>query len=199
VNEAVNTTEVDERTEIGKSNDDAFTNLTDFHRVHELLLFGLHLFFENEALRENDAMAFVIEIDDFKTKTLIDQFVEISDWLTTNLRCRHKAAHTEINEDAAFDDLRYRCFDHLIVFMRFNDFLPRLERSRATFGEKERTVEFIDAMHHDFESVADFEELWFYCQREFAERQNAFRFTADIDEQFVLVFLNDDAVKNLAF
>jgi hypothetical protein len=57
----------------------------------------------------------------------------------------------------------------------------------------------IDPVDHDFEGVTDFEFFGFDCKREFAEGKCTFGFAADVDEQFVLVFRNDDAGQNLAF
>jgi hypothetical protein len=54
-------------------------------------------------------------------------------------------------------------------------------------------------VNHDFERVADFEELRFDGERELAERKHAFGFSADVDEQFVFIFLDDRAGQNLAF
>ena len=79
------------------------------------MLLRLELFFEHVALREHDAMTLVIEIDDLEPQLLPDELVEIADRLATNLRRRHEAAHTEIDEHAAFDDLRDGGFDHFVV------------------------------------------------------------------------------------
>ena len=48
-------------------------------------------------------------------------------------------------------------------------------------------------MDHDFERIANFEFPRIDCEREFAEGQNPFGFSADIDEQLVLVFRDDKA------
>ncbi len=99
-----------------------------------------------------------------------DQFVEIADRLTADLGRRHEAAHAQVDENAAFHHLRHRRFDHFIVIVRFDDFLPRLERARAAFGEKQRAVLIVDAMDHDFQRIAHFEFFGLDGQREFAER-----------------------------
>jgi hypothetical protein len=52
---------------------------------------------------------------------------------------------------------------------------------------------------HDFEGVADLQFLRFDRERELAERKDAFGLAADVDEQFVLIFRNDDAGEDLAF
>ena len=177
-----------------KTNDDAFANLTDFERSEQLLLLRVEFFFENLTLRKHDAMALVIEIDDLEAQFLADEFVEIADRLAANLRCGNESAHAEIDENAALDDLRDGGFDHFVVVVGFDDFLPRLERASAAFGEKERTVLIVDAVDHDFERIADLEHLGFDRERKFAERQHAFRLAADVDEQFVLILRDDEAV-----
>jgi hypothetical protein len=52
---------------------------------------------------------------------------------------------------------------------------------------------------HDFQGVADFELFGFDRERQLTERQDAFGFAADVDEQLVLILGDDDAGENLAF
>jgi hypothetical protein len=54
-------------------------------------------------------------------------------------------------------------------------------------------------MNHHFDGIADAQQLWIDRQGEFAKREDAFGFAADVDEHFVLVFLNDRPAKHLAF
>ena len=141
VNETIHAAEVDECAELSQSDDHAFANLSDFERSEQLLFLRVELFFENQPLRKHDAMTLVIEIDHFRAQALSDQLVEIADGLPANLRCGNESAHAKIDENAAFYDLRDRCFDYLVLLVRFNDFLPRLQRACAPFGE-------IAARHH---------------------------------------------------
>ena len=143
-------------------------------------------------------MTFVIQIDHFEPQSLADELVEVADRLTPDLRSRHEAAHAEIDEYAALDDLRHRRLDHFVVLVRFDDFLPRLERARAPLGEKERAVVVVDAMDHHFQRIADFQIFGLYGQREFAERQRAFGFAADIYQQFILILRDDQSVEDLS-
>ena len=83
--------------------------------------------------------------------------------------------------------------------MRFDDFFPRLERAGAALGQEQRSVLLVDAMDHHFELVADVEFFGLDGERELAERKNAFGLAADVDEQFVLIFFDDDAGEDLAF
>jgi hypothetical protein len=52
-------------------------------------------------------------------------------------------------------------------------------------------------MHHHFERIADAQQFRIDGQRELAERQDAFGFAADVDQHFILIFLDDRAGKNL--
>ena len=63
-------------------------------------------------------MPLVVEIDHLEAQVLADEFVEIADGLAANLRGRHEAAHAEVDEHAALDDLRDRRFDDFVVLVR---------------------------------------------------------------------------------
>jgi hypothetical protein len=54
-------------------------------------------------------------------------------------------------------------------------------------------------MNHYFEFVADAELFGLDDERELAEGQNALGLAADVDQQFVLIFCNDDADEDLTF
>jgi len=54
-------------------------------------------------------------------------------------------------------------------------------------------------MNHDFDGVADAQQFGVDGERELAERKDAFGFSADVDEHFVFVSLDDRAGENLAF
>ena len=137
VDEAVDAAEVDERAELREPHDDAFADLADGQRAEQLLLLLVEFFFEHLALREHDAMALVIEVDHLQAQLLADEFVEVADRLAADLRCGDEAAHAEVDEDAALDDLRDRRFDHFVVVVRFDDLFPGLERAGAAFAEEQ--------------------------------------------------------------
>ena len=86
---------------------------------------------------------------------LTDELVEITDRLAPDLRSGNEAAHSQIDQHAAFDHLRYGGFDNFVALVRFDYLLPRLECTRPPLGEKERSIHLVDAVNHDFERVAD--------------------------------------------
>jgi hypothetical protein len=53
-------------------------------------------------------------------------------------------------------------------------------------------------MDHDLERVAYFQFSGVDREREFAERQNAFGFAADVDEELVLILRDDQAAEDLS-
>ena len=143
-------------------------------------------------------MAFVIEVDHFEAKVLVDELVEISDGLAADLRGWDESAHSKVDQHAAFDDLRDRRFDDFVAIVSLDHLLPRFERAGSALGEKERSVHLVDAVNHHFDGIADFEQFGIDGERQFAERKYAFRLSADVDQHFVFVSLDDRPGENLS-
>jgi hypothetical protein len=53
-------------------------------------------------------------------------------------------------------------------------------------------------VNHHLDGVADLQEFWIDCEREFAEGEDAFGFSADVDEDFVFISLDDGPREDLA-
>jgi hypothetical protein len=53
-------------------------------------------------------------------------------------------------------------------------------------------------VNHHLDGVADLQEFWIDGEREFAEGEDAFGLSADVDENFVLVSLDDGPREDLA-
>jgi hypothetical protein len=81
--------------------------------------------------------------------------------------------------------------------VRFDDLLPGLQRAGAALAQIQLTVLVVDPVDHDFQGVADLELFRLDRERELAERQDAFGFAADVDEELVLILGDDDAGENL--
>jgi hypothetical protein len=149
-------------------------------------------------LREDDAMALVIEVDHFEPKVLVDELVEVSDGLAADLRGWDESAHSKVDQHAAFDDLRDGRFDHFVAIVRLDDLLPRFERAGSALGEKERSVHLVDAVNHHFDGIADLEQFGINGERQLAERKYAFGLSTDVDQHFILVSLDDRTGENLS-
>jgi hypothetical protein len=54
-------------------------------------------------------------------------------------------------------------------------------------------------VNHHLDGVADLQEFWIDCEGKFAERKDAFGLSADVDEDFVFIFLDDGPREDLAF
>src|SRR5579863_10392556 len=143
-------------------------------------------------------MALVIEIDHFQPEMLIDELVEVSDGLTADLRGRNESAHSQIDQHAPFDDLRDGCLDDFVAIVRLNDLLPGFERAGSALGEKERSVHLVNAVNHHLDGVADLEQLGIDGERQLAERKYAFGLSADVNQHFILVPLDDRTGENLS-
>src|SRR5205823_5386326 len=117
VNQAVDAAEIDECAELRQTHDDAFTNLSDLERAEQFLFLSVEFFFQNQTLRQHDAVPLVIEIDHFESQLLPDQFFQVANRLPPDLRSGNESAHAEIDKDAAFDNLSNGRFDNFVVFV----------------------------------------------------------------------------------
>lgn len=143
-------------------------------------------------------MAFVIEVDHLQPEMLTYQLVEVSNGLTADLGSRHESTHPKIDQHAPFDDLRDGRFDDFVAIVRLDHFLPRFERACPALGEKERAVHFVDAVNHYFDGIADLEQFGIDGERQLAERKYAFGLSADVDQHFIFVSLDDRPGENLS-
>ena len=66
VQQSVEATQIDERTEVGDVLHDAFADLADEKLLHERLALRLALCLENHAPRNHDVTATLVELDDLE-------------------------------------------------------------------------------------------------------------------------------------
>jgi hypothetical protein len=93
VEQAVDAAEVHERTVLG----DVLDGALDDHALLEVLEgLGLQLvalLLEEDAAREHDVAALLVELDDLEVEGLADQLVEVADGAEVDLRAREEGLH----------------------------------------------------------------------------------------------------------
>ncbi len=70
MDEPVDAAQIHECSELCQPHDHAFADLSDLERAEQLLFLRVQLLFQNQTLRENYAMPFVVEIDDLEAQLL---------------------------------------------------------------------------------------------------------------------------------
>ncbi len=147
VDQAVDPVEVDERAEVDDVRDLAFDDETGLEPVEDLLADLLALLLEHRAAREHDVVARAVELDHLRLDLRAHVLVEVRDAADVDQRRRQEAAHAEVDDQAALDDLDDRALDGLAGLGCRFDAAPRLLEARALLGHDQAPVLIL--LRHD--------------------------------------------------
>src|SRR6201999_2420155 len=111
VDEAVDPIEIDEGAEVDDVGDLSFDDLARLEAAQDLLADLLALFLEDGAAGEDDVVARAVELDHFALERLAHELVEVVDAADVDQRGGQEAAHPEVEDEAALDDLDHAAFD----------------------------------------------------------------------------------------
>src|SRR5512132_3058075 len=201
MDQAVHPVEVDERAEVDDVRDLAVDDVARVEAVEDRLPHLLALVLEHGPAREHDVVARAVELDHLRAQLLAEKLVEVLDAADVDQGGRQKAAHTEVEDQAALDDLDHLPNHRLARLGRALDLLPRELEARALLGEDQPAFRVLLREH---ERVDLFADLYLVlgvdraANRELGDRDHAFRLVADVDENLVLVDPDDRAVDDLA-
>ena len=118
VDEAVDAVEVDERAEVDDVRDLALDDEAGLQAVEDLLALLLALLLEHRAAREDDVVARAVELDDLALDRRAQELVEVRHAADVDERGGQEAAHAEVDDEAALDDLDDRALDRLAATRR---------------------------------------------------------------------------------
>ena len=163
-----------------------------------LFLLGL---LEPRPTGQHDVVAVLVELDDLGLDLLADVGLEIADPAQLDERRREEAAQTDVDDQAALDDLDDLALDHALGFLDLFDLAPGPLVLGPLLGQDEATVlvflgddERFDALAHRHDLVG----VDVVANRELAARDHAFGLVADVQEDFVAIDLDHGAVHELA-
>src|SRR5438045_1204338 len=140
VDQAVDAVEVDERAEVDDVGDDALHHQTGLQAIEDLLALLLALLLEHGAARQHDVVARPVELDDLALDLLRHVLVEVGYAPDVDERGGQEAAHPEVDDQAALDDLDDRADDRLARLRRGLDPPPRALEASALLGHDEAAV-----------------------------------------------------------
>ena len=121
--------EVDEGAEVDDVGDLALDDQAGLQAVEDLLAHLLALLLEHRAAREHDVVAAAVELDDLALERLAQELVEVVDAADVDQRGGQEAAHPEVEDQAALDDLDDGALDRLAGLGRGLDACARPSRS----------------------------------------------------------------------
>src|SRR5204862_6632678 len=108
--------------------------------VEDALAVLAALLLEHGAAREHDVVARPVELDDLALERLPEELVEVGDAADVDERGGQEAAHPEVDDQAALDDLDDAAGDGLARLLGGLDAPPRALEAGALLGHDEAPV-----------------------------------------------------------
>ena len=194
VDQAVDAVEVDERAEVDDVGDRALDDLAGLQAVEDLLADLLALLLEHRAARQHDVVARAVELDDLALDLRAEELVEVLDAADVDERGGQEAAHAEVDDQAALDDLDDRALDRLAGLGGGLDAAPCLLEAGALLGQDQAAVlvllgedERVDLLAQ-LDLVVRVDRL---ADRQLVGGDDPLGLVADVDEDLVLVDADD--------
>ena len=155
VDQAVHAVEVDEGAEVDDVRDLALDDGAGLEPVEDLLALLLALLLEHGAAREHDVVARAVQLDHLAAELLAEELVEILDAADVDQRRRQEAAHAEVEDQAALDDLDHAAVDRLARLGGALDVLPGELEPRALLRQDQPALGVLLREHERVDLVAE--------------------------------------------
>ena len=201
VDQAVDAVEVHERAEVDDVRDLALDDEAGLQAVEDLLALLLALLLEHGAARQHDVVARAVELDDLALDLRVQVLVEVRHAADVDERGGQEAAHPEVDDEAALDDLDDRALDRLARLGGGLDAAPCLLEASALLGHDQAAVlillgedEGVDLLAH-LDLVVRVDGL---ADGKLVGGDDPLALVADVDEDLVVVDADDDAGDDLA-
>ena len=201
MDQPVHAVEVDEGAEVDDVRDLALDHVAGLEAVEDLLALLLALLLEHRAAREDDVVARAVELDHLAAKLLAEELVEILDAADVDQRRGQEAAHAEVEDQAALDDLDHASVDRLARFGSALDVLPGELEAGALLGQDQAALGVLLGEDERVDLVAERNLVGRVdraADRELRDGDDPLRLVADVDEHLVLVDAHDGAVHDLS-
>ena len=201
VDETVDATEVHERTEVDDRGHDALADLALLELGEEAVAdLGLGLL-EPGTTRQDHVVAVLVEFDDLRLERLADVRLQVADAAHLDERGGQEAAQTDVDDQAALDDLDDGAFDNAVLFLDLLDRAPGAFVLCALLGEDQTAFLVLLLENQGLDLVTDVDDLIrvdVVLDRKFAGRDDPFGLVTNVEQDFVSVDLHDDAVNDVA-
>src|SRR6476661_3160223 len=140
VDQAVDAVEVHECAEVDDVRDRALDDHARLQAVENLLTLLLALLLEDGAAREDHVVARAVQLDDAALDLLAHELVQVLDAADVDEGGRQEAAHAQVDDEAALDDLDDGAGDGLARLGGALDGAPGLLEAGPLLGEDQAAV-----------------------------------------------------------
>jgi hypothetical protein len=184
VEQAVDAAEIDERAVVGDVLDDALEHLALGERLERVLLLLGVLLLEERLAREDDVAALLVDLDDAHAQFLAAQRVEIAHRTHVDLRAGQERADADVHREPALDALDDAADDDLALGIGLLDFVPDLHLLGFFAREDDVAFAVFGPLEQDVDDVAGLNRDLAVLVEELVDRDDAFGFVADVDDDF---------------
>ena len=155
MDQAVDAVEIDEGAEVDDVRDLTFDHQPGLQPVEDLLAHLLALLLEHRAARQHDVVARAVELDDLRLDLRAHVLVQVGHAPDVHERGRQEAAHAEVDDQAALDDLDDRALDRLARLGRRFDAPPGFLEAGALLGHDQAPVLVLLREDHRVDLLAE--------------------------------------------
>src|SRR5580765_2068024 len=192
VDETVNATEVDERTEVDDGGDHTGADLALLQLAQEGGAdLGLGLL-EPGATGQDHVVAVLVQLDDLGLDLLADVGLQVADATHLHERGRQEAAQADVEDEATLDDLDDGAGDDAVLFLDLLDRAPGALVLRALLGQDQAT--FLDLLAHG----NDLGRVDVVLDGQLAGGDDTLGLVADVEQDLVPVDLDDATLDDVA-
>ena len=190
VDQAVDAVEVDERAELDDVGDLALDDEAGLEPLQDRLALLLALLLQHRAAAEHHVVARAVELDHLRLDRLAEVLVEVRHAADVHQRGGQEAAHPEVDDQAALDDLDDRAVDGLARLGRRLDAPPGALEAGTLLGEDQAAVLVLLGEDEGVDLLADLDFLARVdrlADRELVGGDDPLALVSDVDEDLVLV------------
>ena len=194
VHEAVDSAEVHERAEVDDRRDGALADLALGQVVEEAraaLRLGL---LQQRAARQHHVVAVLVQLEDLRLDLLPEVRGQVAHAAQLDERGGKEAAQSDVDDEAALDDLDHRSGDDAVFFLDLLDIAPRTLVLRALLREDEAAFFVFLLEDEGLDAVADLHYLGrvdIVLDGQFTGGDDTLRLVTDVEEHLVPVDLDD--------
>src|SRR5206468_3934942 len=170
--------------------------------VQDLLALFLALLLEHRTARQHDVVARPVELDDLAFDLRAHVLVEVRDAADVDERGGQEAAHPEVDDQAALDDLDDAAGDRLAGLLGGLDPPPRALEASALLGHDEAAVLVLLGEDQRVDLLAELDlvvRVDRLADGKLVGGDDPLALVADVDEDFVVVDADDLAGDDVAF
>ena len=199
VEQAVDTAEIDEGAVVGDVLHHAAQHLALGERLERLLLLLGVLFFEQRLAREHDVAALLVDLDDAHPELLPAERVEVAHGPDIDLRAGKERADADVDRQPALDPLDDAADDDLAFRIGLLDLVPNLHLLGFFAREDDVAFAIFRTLEKHVHDVAGLDRDFTVLVQEFVDRDDAFRFVPDVDNDFRRGHLENRSLDDFAF